>query len=54
VERVNIQFRAEAYNFTNSPTWAAPGNTVNNPSTFGIVTSRSGNRTMQMALKVMF
>ena len=54
VERVNIQLRAEAYNFTNSPTWAAPGNTVNNPSTFGIVTSRSGNRTMQIAIKLLF
>jgi hypothetical protein len=54
VERVNVQLRAEAYNFTNSPTWAAPGNTVNNPSTFGIVTSRSGNRTMQLAMKVLF
>jgi len=54
VERVNIQLRAEAYNFTNSPTWAAPGNAVNAPATFGIVTSRSGNRTMQLAMKLHF
>ncbi|HEY3839590.1 MAG TPA: hypothetical protein VGL72_23630, partial [Bryobacteraceae bacterium] len=54
VERVNMQFRAEAYNFTNSPTWGGPGTTVNTPSTFGIVTSKSGNRTMQMALKLQF
>jgi Carboxypeptidase regulatory-like domain/TonB dependent receptor len=54
IERMTIQLRAEAYNFTNSPTWASPGTTVNNVSTFGIVTSRSGNRTMQMAIKLIF
>ena len=54
VERVNLQFRAEAYNFTNSPTWGGLGTTVNNPSTFGIITSKSGNRTMQMALKLIY
>jgi len=54
VERVNLQFRAESYNFTNSPVWGGLGTTVNNPSTFGIITSKSGNRTMQMALKLIF
>jgi hypothetical protein len=54
VERATLQLRAEAYNFTNSPTWSGPGTTVNNLSTFGIVTSRSGNRTMQMAIKLIF
>jgi hypothetical protein len=51
-EKVTVQFRAEAFNFTNSPTWSAPGTTVNNPSTFGIVTSASGNRTMRLALRL--
>jgi len=51
-EGVRIQFRAEAFNSTNSPVWGAPGTTVSNPSTFGIVTSASGNRTMQLALKL--
>jgi hypothetical protein len=54
IERATLQLRAEAYNFTNSPTWASPGTTVNNVSIFGIVTSRSGNRTMQMAIKLIF
>ena len=54
IEKMNIQFRAEAFNFTNSPTWSAPGTTVNNPSTFGIVTSASGNRTVQLALKLIY
>jgi len=54
IERMNIQFRAEAFNFTNSPTWNAPGTTVNNVSTFGIVTSASGSRTVQLALKLIY
>jgi hypothetical protein len=54
IERATLQLRAEAYNFTNSPTWASPGATVTSSSTFGIVTSRSGNRTMQMAVKLIF
>jgi hypothetical protein len=54
LERATLQLRAEAYNLTNSPTWASPGTTVTNVSTFGIVTSRSGNRTMQMAFKLIF
>lgn len=53
-EKVNFQFRAEAFNFTNSPTWANPGNTVNNPATFGIITSASGNRTVQLGLKLIY
>lgn len=54
VERIDLQFRAEAYNFTNSPTWGGLGTTVNSPSNFGIITSKSGNRTMQLALKMLF
>jgi hypothetical protein len=54
IERATLQLRAEAYNFTNSPTWSSPGTTVNAPSTFGIITSRSGNRTLQMAVKLIF
>jgi hypothetical protein len=54
IERATLQLRAEAYNFTNSPTWSSPGTTVNAPSTFGIITSRSGNRTMQMGIKLIF
>jgi len=54
IEKLNLQFRAEAYNATNSPTWGGLGNTVNNPSTFGIITSKNGNRTMQLGLKMIF
>ncbi len=57
IEKATIQIRAEAYNLTNSPTWNGPGTTVNNVSTFGIVTSENNNvsnRTMQMAVKLIF
>ena len=54
VERVKVQFRAEAYNLANHPTWAAPGTTVNDPANFGRITSASGNRTVQLALKLYF
>jgi TonB dependent receptor len=40
-EKMRFQFRAAAFNFTNSPTWASPGANVASPSTFGIVTSAS-------------
>jgi hypothetical protein len=51
---MNLQFRAEAFNLTNSPVWAAPGTSVAAPSTFGIVTSASGSRTVQLALKLIY
>jgi hypothetical protein len=54
IERVRVQFRAEAYNLANHPTWAAPGTTINDPANFGRVTSASGNRTVQLALKMYF
>jgi hypothetical protein len=54
VEKMNLQFRAEAFNLTNSPVWAAPGTNVAAPSTFGIVTSASGSRTVQLALKMIY
>jgi TonB dependent receptor-like, beta-barrel len=52
VEKLAIQFRAEAYNLTNSPVWNSPGNNVASPATFGIVTSANGVRTMQLALRL--
>lgn len=52
-ERVDIEFRAEFYNLLNHPIWGAPGTTVTTP-TFGQVTSKSGNRTGQLGLKLIF
>ncbi len=53
-ERLTTQFRAEAFNFTNTPQWGTPGTTVNAVSGFGVITSASGQRQIQLALKVMF
>ena len=52
-ERFFVQFRAEFFNLFNHPLWAAPGTTVDTPL-FGRVTSKTGNRTGQLGLKVIF
>ena len=52
-EHSKLQFRAEFYNLPNHPIWAAPG-TVLNASTFGVVAQKNGNRTGQLALKLLF
>jgi hypothetical protein len=53
-ERLGVEFRAEAFNITNTPVFAAPGTTVNGAN-FGIITGQSNvPRNIQMALKLMF
>ncbi len=52
-ERAALEFRAEFYNLANHPLWAAPG-TIVTSATFGQVTSKSGNRTGQLGLKLIF
>ncbi len=51
-ERLNLQVRAEAFNLTNSPTWNSPGANVTDLSNFGVITSASGQRQVQLALKL--
>lgn len=52
-DQFTTQFRVEAYNFLNHPLLGSPD--VNPRSgTFGYITSKSGSRTMQLAVKVMF
>jgi hypothetical protein len=53
-EKLTTQFRAEAYNFTNSPTWNSPNTTVTSVGTFGTINGASGQRTLQLALKLIF
>ncbi len=52
-ERVRLQFRAEFYNILNHPVLGAPGAGTTS-STFGAITSKSGNRTIVMALRLAF
>lgn len=53
-ERFAAQFRAEAFNLFNHPTWNNPGANVTSPGSFGVITSASGNRNVQLALKLNF
>ena len=49
-----LQFRAEAFNLTNTPQFGTPGNTFNTPA-FGQISSTAGSsRKLQFGLKLMF
>jgi outer membrane receptor protein involved in Fe transport len=53
-ETRRIEFRADAFNVTNTPVFAAPHHDMNDPD-FGKVTStRNSERRLQLALKVVF
>jgi hypothetical protein len=53
-ERYRLDFRAEMFNFTNTPHFALPNATVNSPQE-GKITSTVGNpRLIQLALKLVF
>ncbi|MDQ2899435.1 MAG: hypothetical protein M3Y07_06490 [Acidobacteriota bacterium] len=55
MERGTVQFRAEAFNLTNSPQWAAPNNNVTLVGTFGTITNTAnGPRNVHLALKLIF
>ena len=52
-ERLSIDFRAEAFNLTNTPPLSAP-NVVAGAAGFGSITSAGDPRVLQMALKLNF
>ena len=57
VEKFYAEFRAEVFNLTNHTVFGTPATTVNNPTTFGTIsTLQSGNnpRTLQFAVKLVF
>jgi hypothetical protein len=47
---MRLQFRAEIYNMLNHQNLGGPS-TGTTSSTYGMITSKSGNRTMVMALR---
>src|SRR5437660_2370258 len=54
-ERRRLQFRSEAFNTTNTPTWGIPVTDLNNPAQLGSITStRSTERQLQVSLKLYF
>lgn len=52
-ERLSALLRAEAFNLTNSPYFAMPGTNLGNGN-FGVISSSSGERQVQLALKLLF
>ena len=60
-ERVNVQFRADAFNAFNHPNFNLPGGggtggttDISNPGQFGVINSTANPRQMQFALRVEF
>ena len=53
-ESKRLEFRAEAFNFTNSPIWGIPGSNISSPALFGVVNGTATGynpRQIQFALK---
>jgi hypothetical protein len=53
-EHQSLEFRAEAINFTNTPIFAHPIDTVSSSSAFGVVNQAQGERNIQFGLKYRF
>ncbi len=52
-ESKSLEFRAEAFNLTNTPAFNGPVRNINSP-TFGEISSAQGERNVQLALKFYF
>jgi hypothetical protein len=50
-----LQFRADAFNVFNSVNWGNPSTAINNPGTFGVITTQANSpRVLQLALRYDF
>ncbi|HYO82459.1 MAG TPA: hypothetical protein VES20_13735, partial [Bryobacteraceae bacterium] len=52
-EERKLQFRAESFNFTNTPTFGLPGRVLGGPG-FGIISSASPGRRVQLGLRLVW
>jgi hypothetical protein len=52
-ERVNVVFRVEAFNLTNTPYFNPPGTTLA-AGGFGVISTAIGERQIQFSLKIQF
>jgi Carboxypeptidase regulatory-like domain len=53
-ERTSLEFRAEAFNLTNTPVYGTPSNNISNPN-FGVISgTRNDPRELQFGLKLYF
>jgi hypothetical protein len=52
-EHYNVQFRAEAFNLLNHPQLSEPDSSVTSP-TFGRILGGTGNRALQLGLRISF
>jgi hypothetical protein len=50
---VTLKFRADAINLLNHPIWGSPSTNIDSTS-FGLITSASGNRSVNLTLRVEF
>jgi hypothetical protein len=53
-ERQRLEFRAEFFNAFNHPNFGLPGGNISTPATFGVITSASSPRIIQLGMKYYF